>query len=226
MIRVSAAHVDMLSPVYVPRAARPALSFDGRGIGGSVEEPRDARGREQLAAVLLAQRGDRRAFEWLLREQYDRLYAIARRIVSDSHDAEDATQEAVVRAWRQVPKLRDAQRFEAWITRLLVNACYDILRQRGRRIQVPLDAVRDANPTDHAVDHAERDRLELAFRRLTPQHRAVLVLHFYSDLTAERIAEVVGVPVGTVNSRLHYAVRALRAALEADERGSPAPQEP
>jgi RNA polymerase sigma factor (sigma-70 family) len=168
--------------------------------------------------VIGARDGDRDAFEHLAREQYDRLYALARRVLGDASDAEDATQETLLRAWREIPRLREPERFEAWLTRMLIHDCYDLLRRRKRRkTQVPW-IVLDNERADASVAIEERERLEQAFRKLTPEHRAVVALHFYRDLAAAEIATLLEVPLGTINSRLYYGTRALRAALEALDR--------
>jgi RNA polymerase sigma-70 factor, ECF subfamily len=174
--------------------------------------------------VLGAQNGDRAAFEHLVRETYDRLYGLARRIVSDPSDAEDVTQDTLMRAWRELPRLREPERFEAWLTKMLVHGCYDLLRGRRRReARVPW-ILPDAAAGD-PVGIEERERLSSAFARLSPEHRAVLALHFYRDLPAAEIGALLGVPEGTVNSRLYYGTRALRAALEAIDRELPSSQE-
>src|SRR4051812_40347660 len=167
--------------------------------------------------VVRARSGDRDAFELLVRANYDRLYAVARRMVSEPGDAEDATQEALLRAWREIPRLRDADRYEGWQLKLLIHACYDLLRGRRRRsVQLRVRPMPDiAAPEDQGF--VERERLTKAFAHLSPEHRAVVVLHFYRDLAPAEISALLGVPVGTVNSRLHYGTRALRAVLEADD---------
>jgi RNA polymerase sigma-70 factor (ECF subfamily) len=174
--------------------------------------------------VLAARSGDRAAFEQLVRDAYDRLASLARRIVTDPSDAEDVTQETFLRAWRDLPRLREPERFEAWLTRMLVHASYDHLRRRRRRpATVPWIVPDPQAPEGIAVE--ERERLDLAFQRLSPEHRAVLALHFYRDLPAKEIGEVLGVAEGTINSRLYYGTRALRAALEAVDRAEPAGEE-
>lgn len=167
--------------------------------------------------VLAARSGDRAAFEHLVRLTYDRLFALAQRIVSNVGDAEDATQETLIHAWREIPRLREPERFEPWLTRMLVHTCYDQLRRRKRR-QAAIPFIVPEPSATEGVGFEERERLAEAFERLSPEHRAVLALHFYRDLTAPEIATVLGIPEGTVNSRLFYATRALRAALEAIDR--------
>jgi RNA polymerase sigma-70 factor (ECF subfamily) len=168
-----------------------------------------------------AQRGDHEAFDLLATEAFDRLYAIAARILRDADRADDAVQDALVRAWRDLRGLREPERFDAWLHRLLVHACYDAARQRQRRrIEVQVLDLERAAEGDHAAHLADRDQIERAFHRLTPEHRAVLVLKFYLGLTANQIAETLAIPTGTVNSRLHHASRILRAELAADERRS------
>ena len=144
---------------------------------------------------------------------------IAQRILRDVSRAEDAVQQTLVAAWRELPALRDPDRFDAWLQRLLVHACYaEARRSRAWSANVrvlPLDG--PAGP-DEASSVDDRDRLERGFRRLPPDQRAILVFTYYLGLTPTEIAERLGIPVGTANSRLHYAQRAMRAAIEADER--------
>lgn len=166
-----------------------------------------------------SQRGDRDAFGILARSYGDRLFAIAQRILRDIDRAEDAVQQTLVIAWRELPRLRDPDRFEAWIHRLLIHACY--AEARRRRLwsvnvrSLPVDGPATADATGLVAD---RDELERGFRRLPPEQRAILVLHHYLGLAPAEIAETLGVPAGTARSRLHYAHRAMRAALEADAR--------
>lgn len=168
-----------------------------------------------------AQRGDRDAFGALARSRADRLFAIGQRILRDVDRAEDAMQQALVIAWRELPRLRDPDRFDAWLTRLLVNACYAEARRRrewSANIRVlPIDGPAGADTT---AGIADRDELERGFRRLPPEQRALLVLTHYLGLSPGEIAETLGISPGTVRSRLHYAHRAMRAALDADARSS------
>ena len=164
-----------------------------------------------------ARDGDDVAFSQLVDLDGDQCYAIAYRILRDVERAQDAVQQAFLLAWRDLPKLRDPERFSPWLRRLLVNACYEEHRRHRRwstRIRaLPVDGPVSADPT---VSVDDRDRIERAFLRLTPEHRAVFVLHHHAGLSLADIADVVGVPVGTVKSRLHHAIRSLRAALVAD----------
>jgi RNA polymerase sigma-70 factor (ECF subfamily) len=166
-----------------------------------------------------AQRGDREAFAILARTHGDRLMAIAQRILRDVGLAEDAVQQTLVIAWRELPRLRDPERFDAWLQRLIVNASYAEARSsRTWKANVRvLSADRMGGP-DEALSVDDRDRLERGFRRLPPEQRAILVFTHYLGLTPTEIAGRLGIPVGTANSRLHYAHRAMRAAIEADER--------
>jgi len=163
-----------------------------------------------------ARRGDRDAFAGLVHQVSDRLYAIAFRILRDTGLAEDALQNALVSAWRQLPHLRDVDRFDAWLHRVLVNACYVEVR-RNRRWAANVRVLPDLQgaTSDESRRIGDRDELERAFRRLPVDQRAVFVLHHYVGLTLVEIAESLGIPAGTARSRLHYATRALRLAISA-----------
>lgn len=166
----------------------------------------------------LARGGDRDAFGMLAASSIDRLYAIAVRVLHDRDRAEDAVQSALLKAWRDLPSLRDPARFEAWLHRLLLRACYD--EARRQRTFVASVTVVSAEPgeADDSGRFADRDQLERAFRRLPIDQRAVIVLHHYEGLPLTEVADVLGIPVGTARSRLHYALRTLRGAVEADDR--------
>jgi RNA polymerase sigma-70 factor (ECF subfamily) len=169
--------------------------------------------------VTRAQRGDEGAFTSLAVAVGDRLHAVAHRILRDTDLAEDATQQALLNVWRDLPQLRDPARFDAWSYRLLVRACYAEGR-RTRRWAPNLRLLPADEPmaTDGLSSVVDRDQLERGFRRLSIEHRAVVVLHHYLDLPLSEVAETLGVPEGTVRSRLHYAMQGLRAALDADAR--------
>jgi len=171
-----------------------------------------------------AQHGDEEAFASLAVAAGDRLHALAHRILRDSDLAEDATQQALLAIWRDLPQLRDPARFDAWSYRLLVRACYGEGRRTRRwAANVRLLPVNEPRGADGMSSVVDRDQLERGFRRLSIDHRAVVVLHHYLDLPLDEVADVLGVPAGTVRSRLHHAMRGLRAALDADAR--PARQE-
>jgi RNA polymerase sigma-70 factor (ECF subfamily) len=163
--------------------------------------------------------GDLEAFTELARLWIDRLYGIARLILRDDELAEDATQEALIAAWRDVAGLRDPDRFDSWLRSLLVHACYREAR-RGRRRRVVEARVEPA--TAHGMDPssglAERDELEHALGSLSPEQRALVVLHYYLGLPLQETALALRIPVGTVKSRLFRTTQQLRAALDADAR--------
>ena len=172
----------------------------------------------QTALVDRARRGDHEAFSVLAGGSVDRLYAVARLILRDTDLAEDATQDALLRAWRDLPTLRDVERFDAWLYRLVVRSCADIGRRRRRwRSELSVVTIEPAEP-DRAAELADRDQLERGLRRLSDAQRTILVLNFYVGLSPIEAADVLDIPVGTAKSRLHYAIDALRAALAADER--------
>ena len=174
----------------------------------------------RTALVDRARRGDREAFSVLAGGAVDRLYAIARLILRDTDLAEDATQDALVRAWRDLPTLRDVERFDAWLYRITVRACADIGRHRRRwRAELSVVPIEPAE-SDRAAELADRDQLERGLRRLSDAQRTILILHFYVGLSQSEAADVLEIPVGTAKSRLHYAIDALRAAIAADERSA------
>ena len=169
--------------------------------------------------VVRARDGDREAFAELVHATSDRMYAIATRILRDADLAEDALQSALVSAWRQLPTLRDPARFEAWLRRVLVHACYAEARRRPR--WAADDVIQQANvlrAPDAYHEVIDRDALERGFQRLTLDHRAVIVLRYLLDMTPEEVADTLGIPRKTVYSRLDRAVRAMRGAMEADAR--------
>ena len=161
-----------------------------------------------------AQRGDHEAFDAITTAAYHRLYAIARRILRDGYAAEDAVQDALVRAWRDLRALRDPDRFDAWLHRLLVHACGDQVRRARRQpLGIHVEDLYLASPGDEIAQLVDRDEIERAFLQLTVEHRAVLVLTHYLGLRAPEVAAILGIPTGTVYSRLHYGAAAMREAL-------------
>jgi RNA polymerase sigma-70 factor (ECF subfamily) len=172
-----------------------------------------------------AQRGDHEAFSRLLSDRADRLYATAYLMLRDRPSAEDAVQDACLKAWRDLPSLRAPDRYDAWLRRLLVRACLDQVRRRRRRpSEVALLPVHAAPVADVSEQLANVDQLEHAFSRLSVDHRAVVVLSHFEDLSMSEIAATLGIPVGTVKSRLHHALRTMRGAIEADERRPTGPR--
>ena len=169
--------------------------------------------------VQRAQRGDKGAFGELATEIADRFLAVARRILRDLNLAEDATQQALLSIWQDLPQLRDPARFDAWSYRLLVRACYaEGKKQRRWAPNLRLLTTDEPVAADGFNSVIDRDELESGFRHLSIDQRTVVVLHHFLDLPLERVAEILGVPAGTVYSRLHYAIRGLRAAIDADAR--------
>jgi RNA polymerase sigma-70 factor (ECF subfamily) len=169
-----------------------------------------------------ARRGDREAFGQLVESRASLLYATAQRILRDTDAAEDATQDALVTAWTKLRRLRDPERFDAWLRRILVHACYDECRRR-RVVRAHADrlSVDDRGGDGDVGLVADRDCVEQAFRRLTVEQRAVIVLRYYLALDAAEIGRTLGIPAATVRTRLFYATRAMRAAVEADARPEP-----
>lgn len=169
--------------------------------------------------VVLAREGDHDAFARLVAASVGRLNAIARLILRDYSLAEDAVQDAFVDAWRSLPGLRDPDRFDAWLTRLLVRSCQDLRRRTRRRvIELPLLTGDGPQIADHQTTFAVTDQIERGLQGLTVDQRTVLVLAFYLDLPVAEAASILGIPAGTMKSRLHRAILALRATVDADDR--------
>ena len=172
----------------------------------------------RLELIEQARGGDREAFGRLAAGEIERLLAIARLVLRDAYLAEDAVQEALVRCWRQLPQLRETAAFDAWLHRILMRAAMDEAARR-RRHEVALRTIQvEPGVADGAATLAERDELERGFRRLSIEHRAVVVLHHYAGLPLSEVAAALQIPPGTAKSRYHYAMAALRAGLEAEER--------
>jgi RNA polymerase sigma factor (sigma-70 family) len=173
----------------------------------------------QQDLVERARRGDHDAFAALAGAAIFRLDAAARLILRDPDQAKDAVQETLVRAWRDLPTLRSPDRFDAWLHRLLYRACIDEARRlRRHRIDVELTPIDSPSVGDGLSVPNDRDQLERGFSRLEPEARALIVLHHYLDLPLPDVANVLGIPLGTAKSRLHRALQAMRAALDADDR--------
>jgi RNA polymerase sigma-70 factor (ECF subfamily) len=163
--------------------------------------------------------GDHDAFVSLARSAYQRLDRLARLILRDDDAAADAVQEALTSAWVHIRAVRDPDRFDAWLNRLAVHAAYrESRRRRVRRVEISLPQLDLAERRDGLAAVDARDQLDRAFRRLNPRQRAVLAAHHYLDLSDAETGALLGIPVGTVKSRLNRATIALRAALEADDR--------
>ena len=167
-----------------------------------------------------ARQGDHDAFNALAAASIGRLYSIACLILRDRDRAEDATQEALVQAWRDIRGLRDPGSIDAWLNRLLVRACHRQARRDRRRAVMELRVVPEAEPSlvAHELSVAQRDQLDRGFDRLDLDQRAVLVLHHYVGLPLSEVAAILEIPSGTAKSRLNRGIAAMRAALEADDR--------
>ena len=170
--------------------------------------------------------GDREAFGTLASRSLARLVGTAGLILRSHDAAEDGAQEALVRAWRDLPTLRDPDRFDAWLHRVLVRSCHDQRRQEARRsgvtarMALPVEAV-----PDHTSAFVDGEAIRAGLDQLTHDQRTILVLRYYLQLTQPEIAEAAGIPLGTVKSRLNRALIALQAAMAAQSRGAP-PAEP
>jgi len=192
--------------------------FRGAGTSIRAKEGRLSDGERVIAADAEAARAV--AFERLVEDRLDATYRLARLILRDAQEAEDATHDAFVQAWREHGRLRDPDRFDAWFGRILVNACRDRLRRGSHRRHDDLDrAASAAAPHDANRQVDERDALERAFRTLNADQRIAVVLRYYRDLPVEQVARTVGAPIGTVRSRLNYGLKELRRALESANQG-------
>jgi RNA polymerase sigma factor (sigma-70 family) len=176
----------------------------------------------QRELVERARKGDHDAFAVLAAAAISRLDGAARLILRDPDQAKDAVQETLVRAWRDLRTLRDPDRFEAWLHRLLVRSCLnEAKRLRRHRFDVELDPLDGPHSEDTTAAIVDRDELDRGFRRLAPEARAIVVLHHYLDLSLPEIGLILGIPVGTAKSRLHRALQEMRASMEADGRLGP-----
>ena len=172
---------------------------------------------DQRGLVERAQRGDPDAFAVLASEAIARLDAAARLILRDGELARDAVQEALVRTWRDLPTLRDVDRFDAWVHRLLVNACLDILRRRRRRaVEVELTPIFTPATADFTAAVVDRDLLDRGLQALEPGWRAIVVLHYFLGMPLPDVASALGIPLGTAKSRLHRSISVLRATVDGD----------
>ena len=175
----------------------------------------------QRDLVLRARNGDHDAFASLATDAYGRLHRTARLILRQEDRASDAVQEALTSAWLHIRAVRDPERFDAWLNRLVVRASYQELRRAKRGlIEIHVGGFEPTGVDATAASLADRDQLERGFTRLSAEHRAVLVVHYYLGLPDAEAAVVLDVPIGTYKSRLNRAHVSLRAALEADERGA------
>ena len=173
----------------------------------------------QVELIERAQNGDRDAFSALVRDRLPRLYGVAGLITGSRDAADDAVQETLLKAWRDLPRLREPDRFDAWLHRLLVNACHDHGRRlRRRKAETPLLDVHQRSISDAAQLVADRDELDGAFRRLDGQERAVIVLRHYLGLSTAEAAAALGMREGTLKSKLHRAMNAMSAAIAAERR--------
>lgn len=164
-----------------------------------------------------ARDGDRDAFALLAGGVVDRCFATARAVLGDADRANDAVQDALVRCWRDLPSLKDSDRFDGWLRRLLMHSIMDEFR-RQRRHAAKIQVLREHPVTRHEQSMLEdRDEIERAFRRISVDHRAILTLHYLQELSLAEVADALGVPIGTAKSRLHYAMEAVRGELRLAE---------
>ena len=177
---------------------------------------------DQRVLVERARQGDHDAFAALVDPSLARLDAAARLVLRDAELARDAVQESLIRAWRDLPGLRDPDRFDAWLHRLTVHACLDLARRRRRRpIEVELNTIDAPSHADHAGALADRELVDRALRGLDPGHRAVVALHYLLGMPLPDVAAALGIPLGTAKSRLHHALAAMRRTAAPDRDTAP-----
>jgi RNA polymerase sigma factor (sigma-70 family) len=173
---------------------------------------------DQRELVRRAGNGDHDAFSELVRGVIARLDATARLILRDPELARDAVQEALIGAWRDLPGLRDPDRLDAWLHRLIVHSCLDMLRRRRRRPQeVELDPLASMTIAGIESDVADRELLNAALRQLNPELRALITVHYFLDLPLSETAEILGIPTGTAKSRLNRALAVMRTAIDGEQ---------
>jgi RNA polymerase sigma-70 factor (ECF subfamily) len=173
---------------------------------------------DQRDLVERAKRGDHDAFAQLAGAAIARLDAAARLILRDPELARDAVQEGFIRAWRNLPALREPERFDAWLRQLVVHSCIDITRHRRRRaIEVELTPIDSPAIADFASAIVDRELLDVALRHLDPDWRAVVVLHYFLGMPLPDVARSMGIPLGTAKSRLHRSLGAMRTSIATDE---------
>jgi RNA polymerase sigma-70 factor (ECF subfamily) len=201
----------------------------GEGANSALPGERIA-GREMVNQALagrslvdLARSGDAAAFESLVRSRMDAMYRLGLAILGDEADAADAAQETFVAAWRELPRLRDLDRFDAWLQRVAVNSCRMVLRARGRRRirEIPmaeLDSAQERVLGMGASGRADAELLRTAIRHLSLDQGAILALHHLDGRPVAEVAEILGIPVGTAKSRLFKARTELEKALREEER--------
>jgi RNA polymerase sigma-70 factor (ECF subfamily) len=199
-------------------------AFVWNGVILSRVAPTLERREGELGTATAGDAGDR--FLRLANGELDRAYRLAGLLLGDEHEAQDATQDALIRAWQSIDALRDPAGFRAWFDRILVNICRDRLRRRRRITFVAIDAEADEvrRPgTQYAADPfravLDRDHAVRALAAVSPDERIVLILHYWADLTLESVAERLGWPVGTVKTRLHHGLNEIRRALESTPGG-------
>jgi RNA polymerase sigma-70 factor (ECF subfamily) len=179
---------------------------------------------DQRDLVERAKRGDHDAFALLAGAVVGRLDAAARLILRDPELAHDAVQDGFVRAWRNLPALRDPDRFDAWIRQLVVHSCIDITRRRRRRVlEVELTPINGPSTRDITSVIADREVLDHALRGIDPEWRAIVVLHYFMGLPLPEVAATLGIPLGTAKSRLNRSIAAMRATIAIDDLAVQAP---
>ena len=171
-----------------------------------------------MRALTMPAASEAATFVRLVQPELPGAYRLAGYLLRDATDAEDATQDALEKAWQAWPKLRETERFGAWFDRIVVNVCRDRMRRHRTLRMVDLEAAGQVESADTFAAMLEGDRVGSAVARLRPDHRIVIALRFWRDMSLEQVAETLDLPIGTVKSRLHYALRTLGVELEGNDR--------
>jgi RNA polymerase sigma-70 factor (ECF subfamily) len=173
---------------------------------------------DQRQLVEQARRGDHDAFAALVHASVARLDTAARLILRDAELARDAVQDGLFRAWRDLRSLRDPERFDAWLHRLVVNSCLDAARRKRRRpVEVHVAELPHSSRDDRLESLGERELVASVLRQLDERERSIVVMHYYLGMPLTDVAAALGVPPGTVKSRLNRALGEMRAGFASDQ---------
>ena len=186
-------------------------------------------GAEETALIAASQQGDQAAFTELVRRYQRAVYRVAYALTRNASDADDLAQETFVRAWGAIGRFELGQPLHPWLARIATNQAYSLFRHRKRRPETSIEPLVEAgmqwgtddDPADHAARHQHERQLRISFEQLSQEHQAVLALRVLKDFSYEQIAEALGVPIGTVMSRLSRARTELKRLMQASTGDTP-----